>query len=277
VTTENAYDSKQSNAEIKFMRKTTCLFKTLALASAVLLGARVSTKATITLALENASSRSEYGFTATIPGFSDSIANYYIGVYRFYEIGIPDGSNPFYSVCLSPGGNLNWGTYKYDQLTFEQANPGANPATWAYSGSDLWGIQNANWLWRQFGSSATTPDKGAGLALAMFAALYNSTGYGQVDLSITAPFQVTYWADHTGAATAYYNDLTALTASGAFDTSKDIYYGYVLRPQEGQGIGQDFILIGTPVPEFTTLLAGALLLLPFGASTVRVMRRTRPA
>jgi hypothetical protein len=33
----------------------------------------------------------------------------------------------------------------------------------------------------------------------------------------------------------------------------------------------------TPVPEPTTMLAGALLLLPFGASTLRVLRKTRTA
>jgi hypothetical protein len=34
---------------------------------------------------------------------------------------------------------------------------------------------------------------------------------------------------------------------------------------------------GTPVPEPTTMIAGALLLLPFGASTLRILRRNRKA
>jgi hypothetical protein len=33
----------------------------------------------------------------------------------------------------------------------------------------------------------------------------------------------------------------------------------------------------TPVPEPTTMIAGALLLLPFGASTLRILRKTRKA
>jgi hypothetical protein len=37
------------------------------------------------------------------------------------------------------------------------------------------------------------------------------------------------------------------------------------------------ILAPTPVPEPTTMIAGALLLLPFGASTLRFMRKTRAA
>ena len=36
-------------------------------------------------------------------------------------------------------------------------------------------------------------------------------------------------------------------------------------------------VFGTPVPEPTTMLAGALLLLPFGASTLRILRKTRTA
>jgi hypothetical protein len=43
------------------------------------------------------------------------------------------------------------------------------------------------------------------------------------------------------------------------------------------GGNQDLIGPMTPVPEPATILAGALLLLPFGASTLRVLRRNRTA
>jgi hypothetical protein len=36
-------------------------------------------------------------------------------------------------------------------------------------------------------------------------------------------------------------------------------------------------VFGTPVPEPTTMIAGALLLLPFGASTLRMLRKSRKA
>jgi hypothetical protein len=36
-------------------------------------------------------------------------------------------------------------------------------------------------------------------------------------------------------------------------------------------------VFGTPVPEPTTMVAGALLLLPFGASTLRMLRRKQTA
>jgi len=35
--------------------------------------------------------------------------------------------------------------------------------------------------------------------------------------------------------------------------------------------------LSEPVPEPTTLIAGALLLLPFGASTLRLLRKNRAA
>ena len=52
------------------------------------------------------------------------------------------------------------------------------------------------------------------------------------------------------------------------------------------GAGQDFVFNGVqvngnstitlvPVPEASTMIAGALLLLPFGASTLRILRRNR--
>jgi len=37
------------------------------------------------------------------------------------------------------------------------------------------------------------------------------------------------------------------------------------------------ITVGAPVPEPTTMIAGALLLLPFGASTLRMLRKSRKA
>jgi hypothetical protein len=41
-------------------------------------------------------------------------------------------------------------------------------------------------------------------------------------------------------------------------------------------IGLDNVVVSA-VPEPTTMIAGALLLLPFGASTLRLLRKTRAA
>jgi hypothetical protein len=40
---------------------------------------------------------------------------------------------------------------------------------------------------------------------------------------------------------------------------------------------ESLTITGTPVPEPTTIIAGALLLLPFGASTLRILRKNRTA
>jgi hypothetical protein len=60
-------------------------------------------------------------------------------------------------------------------------------------------------------------------------------------------------------------------ASGTYDF--DLLYGEVGGP--GAVLQLDLPL--TPVPEPTTVVAGALLLLPFGASVLRKMRRNRAA
>jgi hypothetical protein len=53
-------------------------------------------------------------------------------------------------------------------------------------------------------------------------------------------------------------------------------YSNWLLPYNGSGVGVDLTII-TPVPEPTTMVAGALLLLPFGASTLRILRKSRTA
>jgi hypothetical protein len=45
----------------------------------------------------------------------------------------------------------------------------------------------------------------------------------------------------------------------------------------GAGEGQEFIAKGVEVPEPTTMIAGALLRLPFGVSTLRMRRKSRKA
>jgi hypothetical protein len=250
-----------------------------AAAAAVLLSSQIA-NAQVTLTLTDSSSRAKAGFAATLDGVGTVISgNELIGVYKFTKV--PPGDANFWSVCLSPDGQLLAGTHTYDQLTFEAAHSGANPPNWVGTSGNLYGIQNANWLWREYRTTATSKDAGSGLAMAMYAALYNSTAYGQVDTSASAPFQVTTWAGGVGGAAKLNYDtyLAALNAAGSFNTSSgpdsDIYNGYVLRPQPGENVGQDFILIGSPVPEPTTLIAGVLLLLPFGISTLRIYRRNR--
>jgi len=57
-----------------------------------------------------------------------------------------------------------------------------------------------------------------------------------------------------------------------------IFNGYVDNVTIGTTAGTTtYDFEPAPVPEPTTLIAGALLLLPFGASTLRMLRRNRTA
>ena len=104
--------------------------------------------------------------------------------------------------------------------------------------------------------------------------------YGSGRTTTAGQLQTAIWimlGETSGTmATWVTDDLTAALGS---DTSKwyqasDGAYGVhdmvLLQP----GDAQDQLVV---VPEPTTVLAGALLLLPFGASTLRILRRTRTA
>lgn len=80
-------------------------------------------------------------------------------------------------------------------------------------------------------------------------------------------------------ANYYTTFLNGLTSSGITGPQ---FKGNVLESTiagtgPGSGGSQEFFLLGTPVPEPATMVAGALLLLPFGVSTLRMFRKSRTA
>ena len=115
---------------------------------------------------------------------------------------------------------------------------------------------------------------GAGLALAIYEVLYDSTGYGTYNTAGQGTFYVA--SGLSGAVETAYNSYLSVfnTGSSAANVSANLASGDVLRSTE-TGAGQDLIWNLTPVPEPTTILAGALLLLPFGFSAVRMLRKSR--
>ena len=74
--------------------------------------------------------------------------------------------------------------------------------------------------------------------------------------------------------------LNIAPSQGVLYVTKDIAFG-VISANGGfvsiSQVTQSFHDETTAVPEPTTVIAGALLLLPFGASTLRIMRKTRTA
>ncbi len=103
-------------------------------------------------------------------------------------------------------------------------------------------------LWGTYAAGATTEKEAAALQIAIWKTI--DTAMGTYALTFTdsgtigAVARADYMLTHLGSTSA---DLRAVS-----------------------GIHQDFLV---PVPEPTTLIAGALLLLPFGASALRTIRR----
>jgi hypothetical protein len=93
-------------------------------------------------------------------------------------------------------------------------------------------------------------------------------------------------AGDTYAVVGYYADTTAVgydaPTAGAASEINYLYYRYdhsagldipTVADYPTPVFGANFQF--TPVPEPTTMIAGALLLLPFGASTLRMLRKNR--
>jgi hypothetical protein len=206
-----------------------------------------------------------------------------IGIYKFTTDGTHGVPNPLYSVCLSPAGLLDANPHTYTIESFSTANPGIFPSAWA-SGTvggvqQLWGIQNAAYLFNTFGMKIINNTSGqagdqnaqaAALEFAIWTALYDSKGYGTLGGSVwTAPTLL-------GTTLTDYNaDLKALTTA----TSIPLYTGNILEgigaPGDGAGAGddQEFLVLGSPIPEPSTVITGVLLLLPFGLGALRKFRK----
>ena len=217
--------------------------------------------------------------TQTLPdGASWSPGAY--GVYSFNVSVITDGTIPglaagdtFWSTCLSPGGDVDGCSYTYNYQTFAAASPGLNPAAWTSGNGQLWGIQNAQYLWKTFGSSSsglqTIPvgtqakqDAGTALELAMYVALYDSTGYGAYTLGAFNPTVA------SGLSQNVYDEMNAdLGVLNPIAVGNNLANGYLLTPTSGESAGQQFIIMvpGSAVPEPAAYgaLAAACLLLVF--------------
>ena len=209
-------------------------------------------------------------------------------------------NSTFNSVCLSPTGTLFFGyKYNYTYKTFDQVVTmgGENPG--GFLTAD--GLADAAWLWNQYGNqngtSYLSPNQGSALSLAMLELMYYGGPNGSLASSTKYPLTSTSaWSGDDGTGTVpgtasyYYNQylqdfataglagkVSLPSAAGIFvpdindTTDADSY-------PEGNA-GQEFIFVeqsqqnGQPVPEPSTWICGALLLLPFGAITLRILRK----
>jgi len=221
-------------------------------------------------------------------------------------IALTDLSNPAGSVitfCLDVSGGLNKIVtgQLYEQVPFSSTTTGLNPP-WGTTGvlPDPTGnaaaasaaIQNAaTAYYLNGGSLGTDSAKWAALQLAIWEELYDTTVSG-ANANPGNPlgagrFQVLS-TQIAGVAGTAANEVAGVAAN-----PQPPFPGFVLVPLEMNANGtakldvngnvipdrdfQEFLVGITPIPEPTTLIAGALLLLPFGASTMRFIRKNRTA
>ena len=265
-------------------------------AGVLLLVAAASSSAQVTMSLVNPNDGApgdqfcEYaGISATLNNSTLITAGAdWIGIYEFdvEPNSTPSISSPFYSVCLSPGGNLPAGDQVYDAETFAQANPGLNapgtPGSWAYSGTSYYGVENANYLFALYstaitagdgqtmGLSGSEADQGAALAMGMYAALYNSTAYGTLGGSA---FVNTSTAENVN--TDYNDILETLNGSSAVATAVQGTAGEVLVPENSGSQEFDFAGGGPPIiaPEPDSVILASLGSLLLAAWRLLALRR----
>jgi hypothetical protein len=225
-------------------------------------------------------------FNVTIDG--NSINGALAGGIQINEISSSDASLPssYVTVCTDIEGTLYLGqSYEYNTpVTPFSGQSGVNPQWGTGANSAAEAIQNAAYLFNTYGQLTSagiggSTEQMAALQLAVWEALYNTTASGSV----------------TGTRlTVSGGDTAAIALAGSWLSGLDGNYGltgYLLYPTQGSGVNADGeppqeLLIaasvvpetGTaPVPESPTVIAGALLLLPFAASTLRILRKKQTA
>jgi hypothetical protein len=198
------------------------------------------------------------------------------------------------TVCTDVKGTVNTGNWYYYQDVGFSGQSGLDP-TWGNNGSGVAStaagaraIQVAADIFVNhfpsggnllYGSHTyTAAEQWAALQLAVWEALYDTqTGastYGFAGGRFQGP-----------GVSADIQNLALYWDNGSAATPVGKYSGDLLVPLVSNGSGgwnvatttQEMLFSITAVPEPTTMIAGALLLLPFGASTLRFVRKNRTA
>jgi hypothetical protein len=201
------------------------------------------------------------------------------------QISPADAAMPasYVTVCTDIEGTLYLGqNYVYDTpVSPFSGKTGVKPA-WgdgSADGSAAKAIQNAAHIFYTYGQLTSggiggNTEQMAALQLAVWEALYNTTADGSVN--------GTRFTVSSGDGNAI--DQAASWLSGL--NGNYTYTGYLLSPDPLSGVNADGeppqeLLIADgdpqlgvqPVPESPTVIAGVLLLLPFAASTFRILRK----
>ena len=196
-----------------------------------------------------------------------------------------NSSMPSYyvTVCRDIGATLYLGqTYTYDSpATPFAGQSGINPlwGTGLNDGSAAKAIQNAAYIFNTFGQLTSTglggdADLKTAIQLAVWDVLYNT----DVNGSVVAGARFSYSGVDSGVS----DDLASFglaSLTGNYNLSgsllvPDPLLGGINANGDGKS-PQELLIQSVPVPESTTIIAGALLLLPLGASTFRILSNRR--
>jgi hypothetical protein len=287
------------------MKKSKCLVQVLSVATVTLLGVSAAKAALVNYNIVNSEAdletfNLEYNGPTSYPSGpvgTVTLNSALVGGIQISKVsggaGLPSA---YTTVCTDLGGSVYLGsTYGYDLDTFS-GQTGIDP-NWglnAYDGSLTSGqllieqgkaIQNAAYLFYTYNSylKSGTPAQMAALQLAVWQAVYDTTLSGSVasigsTLSSSARFAVT--GGDSSAISLANTMLATLNGTGSYGLTGDLLFP---DPNTTQGNGdgnpvQELLMRtqdATPVPEPSAMLAGAVMLLPFGASTLRVLRKSR--
>lgn len=121
-------------------------------------------------------------------------------------------------------------------------------------------------------ASTAQKNQGSALQLAIWEVLYEYPITGGFSLGTGTGFKVT---SGDGSIISSANTMLASLTYGTPDPSLNTTFWNAAKADGSARSSQDLIGPFAPVPEPTTCVAGALLLLPFLASTVRVWRKSQ--
>jgi len=189
-------------------------------------------------------------------------------------------NSQFLTVCLDIGSTLTFfQPHNYSSPTAFDGQTGLNPTWGSGNGAGLVNPQNsaaaiqaAADIFYKHGSvlGGSSLVQQAALQLAVWEALYDtSAGVTPYNLTGGGRFSVATGIPPNNQAG---EDAILLAAEWLLHVDKDARYsGSLLRPED-LSVQEVFYTV-TPVPEPTTVIAGALLLLPFAATVVRRFRK----
>lgn len=297
--TRNEENRENKNVEGKKMNRVQLLVRTLGI-TCVAIGAASEAGAALTGLPDNVTYTVGMAGNSVIVGAngikidSSFEGNFYLGEITLTKVG--GATTPYRStwstVCTDVKGTIYIGTsYHFSDAQFTSSVQGLNPA-WGsdrdggdarsaiQNAADIFNDRSGATVYALGGHTYTRPEWWAAMQLAVWESLYDSGSASGFNYS-GGRFQVS-----AGAVSA-----NILTLANAFLRPADATYsGNILIPLTNlrvDGVGRPigdanpenqellYLTTATPVPEPATVLAGALLLIPFGVSTLRVIRRRR--